>query len=61
MELLALKRYEKPPETFFRDFIVEFHRNMDGQLSGPGNPSQGMSPAPGPTSPSVQQKTIPPM
>jgi len=28
-ELLALKRDEKPPENFFGDFIVEFHKRLE--------------------------------
>lgn len=32
-ELFAMKRQEKSPENFMKDFIVEFHRRID--LAGP--------------------------
>jgi len=37
-ELLAVKRYEKPPANFFSEFILEFHRSHrshGGIASGP--------------------------
>jgi hypothetical protein len=38
-ELFAMKRQEKPPENFMRDFIKEFHRRMDADGSKPCRPS----------------------
>jgi len=34
-ELFALKRQERPPENFMRDFIKEFHKRMDTAASRP--------------------------
>jgi hypothetical protein len=34
-ELFALKRHEKPPENFFRDFIQEFHRRIEPSTAKP--------------------------
>jgi len=38
-ELFAQKRLEKPPENFFRDFLLEFHRRIGPPAAKPCPPA----------------------
>lgn len=37
--LFALKRSERPPENFMRDFILEFHKRNDATSPKPRRPT----------------------